>query len=102
MHYSAETRLTVGEVMERAVEYFGQDGSSGLTITERGPYRIVFAGGGGYVIATAQRAPSGSRIDLEVHEFDREAQAFLGMLPKPEGWLRHTFGRRLGTDSDQR
>jgi len=96
MRYGAETRFTVKEVMERAVGYFGPGGPGGLAITERGPYRIVFAGGGGYVIATAQRAPSGSKIELEVQEFDREAEAFLGTLPGPEGWLKQMLGRRGG------
>jgi hypothetical protein len=93
VRYTADTRLTTKQVMEHAVGYFGPDGRTGLAITERGAYRIVFAGGGGYVIATTHRTPSGSRIELEVQEFDQEAQAFLGTLPGPEGWLRHTFGR---------
>jgi hypothetical protein len=94
MRYNAETRLTVSEVMQRAVDYFGPNGSGGLKITEQSDYRIVFAGGGGYVIAEARRAPSGSRIELEVQEFDREAQSFLGTLPAPGGgWLQQLFGR---------
>jgi len=96
MRYAAETRLTAKEVMERAVDYFGPFGPGGLAITERGQYRIVFAGGGGYVIATAQRAPSGSRIEFEVQEFDREAEAFLGTLPGTESWLKQMLGRRRG------
>jgi hypothetical protein len=97
MRYGAETRLTVNEVMRRATDYFGPNGSVGLAITEQGDYRIVFAGGGGYVIAEARRAPSGSRIELEVREFDREAQTFLGTLPGPNGgWLQQLLGRLRG------
>lgn len=97
MRYSAETRLTVSQLMQRAIDYFGPNGSAGLTITEQGEYRIVFAGGGGYVIAEARRAPAGSRIELEVQEFDREAQTFLGTLPGPDrGWLRDLLGRWRG------
>lgn len=97
MRYNAETGLTVHEVMQRAVDYFGPTGTAGLTITEQGDYRIVFAGGGGYVVAEARRAPSGSRIELEVQEFDREAQAFLGTLPQPDGsWLQNLIGRLRG------
>lgn len=94
MRYGAETRLTVKELMDRAIGFYGPTGRCGLTITEQGPYRIVFAGGGGYVIATAHRAPSGSRIELEVREFDSEARKFLAMLPRPGGWLGRLFGQR--------
>lgn len=97
MRYGAETRLTVHELMQRAVDYFGPSGTAGLAITEQSAYRIVFAGGGGYVIAEARRAPSGSRIELEVQEFDREAQSFLGTLPAPGGgWLQNVLGRKRG------
>ena len=94
MRYGAETRLTVKELRDRSIAFYGPEGRCGLTITEQGPYRIVFAGGGGYVIATAHRAPSGSRIELEVREFDSEAREFLATLPGPEGWLRRALGRK--------
>jgi|ThiBio_1000_plan_1041568.scaffolds.fasta_scaffold72261_1 hypothetical protein len=97
MRYSAETRLTVHEVMQRAVDYFGPSGTAGLAVTEQSDYRIVFAGGGGYIIAEARRMPSGSRIELEVQEFDREAQSFLGTLPGAGGgWLQNLLDRLRG------
>jgi hypothetical protein len=97
MRYNAETGLTANEVMQRAVDYFGPTGTAGLAITEQSDYRIVFAGGGGYVIAEVRRAPSGSWIELEVQEFDREAQSFLGTLPgSGGGWLQNLLGRLRG------
>ncbi len=93
MRYSAETRLTVKDAMERAIAFFGPNGRCGLAITEQGPFRIVFAGGGGYVIVTTQRSPSGSRLELEVWEFDTEARDFLGTLPGPRGWFSRLLGR---------
>ncbi len=94
MRYRAESRLNVREVMSRATGYFGPNGKCGLAVTEEGLYRTVFAGGGGYVIATAHRAPTGSEIELEVWEFDVEARAFIARLPGPESWLRRALGRR--------
>ncbi len=77
MTHSAKTRLTVKEAMRRAVEYFGPQGRCRLNVTERGDYRIVFAGDGGYVIVSAHRAPRGSHLELEVWGFDKEAEEFL-------------------------
>jgi hypothetical protein len=96
MRYGADSKLTVKQVMDRAIAFFGPNGRCGLTITEQGPFRIVFAGGGGYVIATAQRAPSGSHIELEVWEFDNEAREFLESLPSGDGWLSRVLGRGRG------
>ena len=94
MRYGADTRLTVREAMQRAIGYFGPEGRCGLEITEQGPFRVVCAGGGGYVVVTAQRAPSGSHVELEVWEFDTEARDFLATLPGPSGWLRRALGRK--------
>ena len=93
MRYTAETGLNVKEVMARAMAYFGLKGPCGLAVTEEGLYRTVFAGGGGYVIATAHRAPSGSHIELEVREFDAEARTFITKLPRSGGWRRRLLGR---------
>ncbi len=93
MRYSAESSLTVKEMMARAMEYFGPNGACGLTVTEEGLYRTVFAGGGGYVIASAHRAPSGSHIELEVREFDDEARTFITKLPRSGGWRKRLLGR---------
>lgn len=93
VRYGADTRLSVREVMKRALAYFGPEGRCKLPITEQGPFRVVFAGGGGYVIASVHRAPSGSHIELEVWQFDAEARDFLGTLPGPESWLRRALRR---------
>jgi len=93
MRYGADTGLTVKEVMTRAMDYFGPKGPCGLAVTEEGLYRTVFAGGGGYVIASAHRAPSGSHIELEVWEFDAEARTFITKLPSTGGWRRRLLGR---------
>lgn len=96
MRYGADSGMTVNTVMDRAAGFFGPDGRCGLVITEQGPFRIVFAGGGGYVIASAHRAPSGSHIELEVWEFDTEARDFISSLPGPQSWLSRMLGRKLG------
>lgn len=93
VRYSVDTRLTVKEAMAQARGYFGPNGRVGLAVTQRGLYRTVFAGGGGYVVATAHRSPMGSRIELEVWQFDMEARAFLATLPGPRSRLSR-FWRR--------
>ncbi len=80
MTHSADTRLTVKEAMRRAVEFFGPHGRCRLNVTERGDYRTVFAGDGGYVIVSAYRAPHGSHMELDVWGFDKQAEEFLEMV----------------------
>jgi hypothetical protein len=82
-------------MMRYAVESFGPKSSVGLDITEQGEYRIVFAGGSGYIIAQAHRIPGGSRIDLDVQDYYQDAQAFIDSLSGPGGGLIQQLIRRL-------
>jgi|ERR671927_1394566 hypothetical protein len=92
MRYGADTGLTPGKVYARAREYFGAEGPVGLELTERGPMREVFTGGGGYVIVRAWRAGA-THVELEVWQFDGEAEQFLRSLPGPRNWLQRNWGR---------
>lgn len=100
MRYGAETQLRPGQVFARAREYFGPSGPVGLDLTEQSPNRLSFVGGGGWVLISAHRAMDLTRIELEVWQFDAEAQAFLASLPAPGGLLRSLvdwWKRRHGT-----
>ncbi len=96
MRYEAQTSLSPRQVYARARDYFGPAGPVGLAVTEDGPRRLVFAGGGGYVIVEAARSLDRTRVALEAWEFDREAREFLGSLPRPSGPFRSLW-RRLRT-----
>jgi hypothetical protein len=96
MRYGAETKLRVGQVFDLARAHFGPQGRAGLAITEESPDRLVFAGGGGYVILGARRGGDRTRVELEVQEWDNEAQQFLADLPGARGPLAQFLGRWLG------
>ncbi|HET7036346.1 MAG TPA: hypothetical protein VFI42_11755 [Thermomicrobiaceae bacterium] len=89
--YGAETRLSPAQVYARAREAFGPEGRLGLERTERSPMREVYAGGGGYVIVRAWRAGP-TQVELEVWQFDPEAEQFVRSLPGPGNWLQRHWG----------
>lgn len=90
--FGAETGLSPAQVYARAREAFGPQGRLGLELTERSPMREVYAGGGGYVIVRAWRAGP-THVELEVWQFDPEAEQFLRSLPGPVGnWLQRHWG----------
>lgn len=93
MRYTAETRLRPGQVYAQAREYFGTSGKVGLDLTEHSPNRLSFVGGGGFVMVTAHRAFNHCIVNLEVWQFDQEAQDFLASLPAPSGPVRRAWER---------
>jgi hypothetical protein len=71
-----QTRLKPPDVIERASEYFGEDGE-GLEEKERNPCCISFEGAGGYVAVSVVDEDKHRTIDIESREFDYQVKRFL-------------------------
>ena len=95
MRYRIDTRLRPGEVFALARKYFGPEGPVGLDLTTLNPNQIGFAGGGGFIMISAHRGLSQTRLDFEVYQLDQEVQAFFDQLPGPEGRIRAAIRRLL-------
>ncbi len=75
MRYGAETKLENSEVLDRAVEYFGE-GGLGLELTSRDDCCISFVGGGGHVTVTVTEGEK-TAVDLETREWDYHVKEFM-------------------------
>jgi hypothetical protein len=71
-----ESKLTPGEAVKKAIEFFGPKGY-GLELTEEGDYYVTFTGAGGGVQVSATPSKKGSSIDVESVEWDYQAKQFL-------------------------
>lgn len=104
MRYTVDTRLRPGKVLGKARDYFGPHGKLGLELTEPSVNRLTFQGGSGFVALTVFRVWNGTRLVMEVWQFDTEARAFLDSLPPPGGTLSRLWsawlGRQRGGSSD--
>ena len=80
LRMSSETKLAPEQVVERAVQFFGQE--YGLTVAWRSPVSARFEGGGGHVQLTATARPKGSEVELETMEWDVQVREFAGRLPR--------------------
>ena len=82
----ATSKLSPGEVVERARTFFGPDGW-GLEVTEFADCCARFAGGGGHVLvqASSERSRkgeevSGSRVEIQGREWERQIREFLRQI----------------------
>lgn len=71
-----ETKHTPQEVLTKAEDFFGPDGT-GLKITSRGPHAMQFTGGGGFVLVQVEPKGEGSEIDIQTREWDYDVKRFL-------------------------
>jgi hypothetical protein len=74
--YGVETKLSPGEVIEKALAYFGE-GGLGLEVTEQGDCCAAFVGGGGHVRVTATDGAPKTAIELETREWDYDVKQFV-------------------------
>ena len=73
------TRLTPGEIIEKASSYFGRAGQ-GLEEKERGMCCISFEGAGGYVTVSVAEQEGGRMVDVESREFEYQTKGFMNTL----------------------
>ena len=73
------TRTAPGEVVDKAISYFGSDGL-GLEVSERSAGRVVLTGGGGLVEVSAEERGNKTEVDIIAREWDHAAMTFLGKI----------------------
>jgi hypothetical protein len=77
--YSVETKKDPEEVVERAIDYFGEEGL-GLSVTRENPCCATFEGGGGHVTVTASRGDDKVEVEVETREWDYHVKRFIGRI----------------------
>jgi len=73
---AAKTKLSQGEVIKRAVAFFGP-GGYGLEVKEQATGYACFVGGGGDVEVTASTRAKGASVELVSQEWDYQVREFL-------------------------
>ena len=74
-----QTRLKPEEIIDRAVEFFGENGEQ-LDERDRNPCCVYFEGGGGYVAVSIVEESKKRTVDVETREFEYQVKGFLKML----------------------
>ena len=74
--YSAETKLSPEDAIEKAMSYFGE-GGLGLEADEQGPCCVYFEGGGGHVRITVSAGKTRTAVEVETREWDHHIKRFL-------------------------
>ena len=74
-----QTRLDPGEIIDRALKFFGKDGE-GLEEKDRNPCCILFEGAGGFVSVSVFNEENHRTVEVETREFEYQAKQFLGTL----------------------
>jgi len=77
--YSVETKKDPEKVVERAIDYFGEEGL-GLSVTRENPCCATFEGGGGHVMVTASRGDDKVEVEVETREWDYHVKRFIGRI----------------------
>ncbi|MCX7912311.1 MAG: hypothetical protein N2506_05045 [Dehalococcoidales bacterium] len=76
LRLGTKSKLKPGEVVKRAVKFFGP-GGYGLKVVEENECCVAFEGGGGGVRVSAAAEGKGSNVDLESVEWDYQAKEFI-------------------------
>lgn len=77
--YSVKTKKDPEQVVEQAIDYFGEDGL-GLSLTRENPCCVAFEGGGGHVSVTASREEGRTEVELETREWDYHVKKFMSRI----------------------
>jgi hypothetical protein len=77
--YGVKTKKKPEEVVERAIDYFGEEGL-GLSVTRENPCCATFEGGGGHVSVTASREEDRTEVELETREWDYHVKRFMDQI----------------------
>jgi hypothetical protein len=88
MRYEVQTYLTLQEVLQAAISFFGVD--LGLELQSQGPTSLHFTGGGGHVTLTVQMAEDGEpvTVECETREWDFQVEEFMAHLARQRWWRR--------------
>ena len=79
LRIATKTKLTPGEAIRQAVEFFGPDGYQ-LEIKDKAPACAEFEGGGGGVQVTACLDEEGTSVELISREWDHQVKEFVGKI----------------------
>jgi hypothetical protein len=74
-----QSRLNAEEIIDRAVEFFGEKGEQ-LDERDRSRCCINFEGGGGYVAISIVEESKRRTVDVETREYEYQAKRFLASL----------------------
>lgn len=77
--YSAKTKEEPERIVERAIDYFGEEGL-GLSVTRQNPWCATFEGAGGYVSVSASQDEGRTEVQLETREWDYHVKRFMGQI----------------------
>jgi hypothetical protein len=77
--YAVESNLKPEEVIDKAKEYFGENGL-GLSVTDRDPCCAYFEGGGGHVSVTASEDDGKTQVDIDTREWEYQVEHFMGEI----------------------
>ena len=77
--YSVRTNKSPEQVIERAKDYFGEDGL-GLELSGENPCCVTLEGGGGHVSVTASEGENKTEVELETREWDYHVKKFMGQI----------------------
>jgi len=78
---SIRTKVRPGEVVKRALEFFGP-GGYGLKVVEQNDTCASFEGGGGGVFITAHTDEKGTSVELETREWEYQVKEFAQRIKK--------------------
>ncbi|MGD2142913.1 MAG: hypothetical protein PVF54_00395 [Anaerolineae bacterium] len=77
--YSVATKKSAREVLDRALDYFGE-GGLGLAVTAEDACCVTFEGGGGHVSVTASQGQGEATARLETREWDYRVREFMRQI----------------------
>jgi hypothetical protein len=77
--YVTKSKKSAVEVLDQALEFFGPEGE-GLEIVETAENLSHFRGGGGHVLIETSPVDSGTQVDFEVREWDRQVIKFMEII----------------------
>jgi hypothetical protein len=92
MRYQVSTSLTLPDVLERAIAYFGP-GGQGLILTSQSDQSLMFQGGGGHVAITVQPGAE-TILELETREWDYAVQQFMAQISGRRRWWHRLLRRK--------
>jgi hypothetical protein len=78
MRYEVKTKLSVEDVLEKALTYFGEEGV-GLELEQQTACCVYFSGAGGDVSVTVDADTEGDQnaVHLETREWDYQVRQFM-------------------------
>ena len=79
LRLNTATKLNPGEVVGKALTFFGPDGY-GLKVTKQGDTYIYFEGGGGSVQIIAYMDGKETSVDMETREWEHQIKEFVDKI----------------------